>query len=440
MRHNIYYILLILLLITSCSGGKKATKSDPRYQRKPIVEVTEDELKVDAQFIDAKSQQLTGKGKESMASLRKIVAEHPDYAAASYELGKMMLAMGWTDSALYYARQASRLDGDNLWYQLLLARTYEKQQDGKSLIATWERIIQQHPDEEEYYYNLSNAYLMVDDIPGSIAALDRYEKRFGLSEPVSLQKQKLWAAVNRPDKARKELERLADAMPGDTRYGAIIAQSYMEEHNYDKALAYYNKVLAAAPDDENIHIALAECHIARKDYRQAFVHLRQGLHHPALDCKTRMTYLSEFLRDSLFFEAAAESCFRLADTLASGCPADDGHCLAYGLMLAGQQRYKEAAQQLSAHLEQDPQQYIAWEALLLCEQELEDHLQQLIAHAQRVTELFPLMPRPYLVLARGYQQLGECQQAVANADRCQMLAPRDKDIQQQCQAIKQQCQ
>ena len=257
---------------------------------------------------------------------------------------------------------------------------------------------------------------------------------------VSLQKQKLWYAIEKPDKARKELEKLAAAMPTEPRYNAILAESYMNEKNYAKALQYYNTILENNPTDENIHVSLASCYMAMDNLPQAYRHLRLGMANPDINCKDRMVYLSEFLRNERFFKAYSKQCFRLADTIAAQCPGDDGHTLLYGQMLAAQERFAEAVTQFKAFLKTDRSQYSVWEALLICESQLPDSTEALLEDARQAAELFPLHLRPYVILVQEYLRRNNCEKARYYLERCHMIAPNETTIKQLTQQCEQQCQ
>jgi predicted Zn-dependent protease len=434
------YITLTLFLLAACGGGRQAATGSSPYHRKPIVEVTERELRADSAMIEATTQMLLGNHNEAITRYRRLLKDSATYAPAHYELGRAYLAMGWLDSALAHTRQACRLNGDNVWYRLLLTRVYAQRQDDKNLIATWEDIVKKYPDEVNYYYDLSNAYLSTGNVPASIEVLDRVERRYGVTEEVSLQKHKLWMAIEKPDKARKELERLAEAMPNEVRYNAILAETYMGEKNYAKALTYYNRILAASPDDEGIHIALASCHMSMGNTAEAYKHLRQGVTNRHLDGQHRLRFLAEFMRDPRFFAAHSQACFLLADTIAAECAGEEGYHFLYGQMLAAQERYAEAADQFVAHLEQDKSQYTVWEALLVCEAKMEHGNPRLMEHAQAAAELFPLHLRPYLILAEGHLEQGDCKLAEQNIGRALMVSPTDPTVIELNQKIKQKCQ
>lgn len=398
MNRNLY-ILLFSLLLLSCGGSKKAGQTTSRYQRKPITEVTQEQLALQGQVIDATSRQVIGNTDDALTIYRQILGNHPEEATAWYQAGKLFLQKGWLDSALHYTQQARRLDEENIWYSLQLARIHELRNNNKELIATWEDIVSRHPSVIEYYYNLANAHIHNDDLNRAIETLDRFEKRYGVSEEVSMQKQRLWSALGKQDKAREELERLSNAIPNEARYNAILAESYMQEKNYRKALTYYNRIAEHNPDDENIHISLAQCHLLMGDYRNSYIHLRQGLRNNAIDCKSRILFAGEMLRNEKFYDAYARHLFLFLDTLMADCPPDAGHAYAYGLMLASQERYAEAAVQFRNHLTVDSSQYDAWESLMFCVSRLPDHDTELFDLAQRASKLFPLHTRPYYIQA-----------------------------------------
>lgn len=432
-------MVLVVLLLASC-GSRRQVATDSPYRRKPIVEVTESQLRADSAMIEATTQMLLGNHEEGVARYQRLLRDSATYAPAHYELGRAYLAMGWLDSALVHTRQACRLNDSNVWYRLLLARVYERRQDSKNLIATWEGIVKSNPDVVEYYYDLSNAYLTTGNVTGSIEVLDRVERRYGVTEEVSLQKHKLWMAIEKPDKARQELERLAEAMPNETRYNAILAETYMGEKNYTKALTYYDRILAANPNDENIHIALAACHMAMGNTAKAYQHLRQGVLNRSIDGQHRLRYLAEFMRDPSFFAAHSQACFRLADTIANQCGEEEDYHFLYGQMLAAQERYAEAVMQFAAHLEHDKSQYASWEALLVCEAKLGGTTPQLIEHAQTASELFPLHLRPYLILAEAYLEQSDCEKAQQYIGRGLMVSPSDATANELNIKIKQKCQ
>ena len=214
----------------------------------------------------------------------------------------------------------------------------------------------------------------------------------------------------------------------------------MPSLNYAKALQYYTQIYENNPENEAAPISLASCYLAMGDMHNAYRYLRRGVLLTGGECRYKMVYISEFLRNQKFFASYSRKCFLLADTVASRCTENDGYTMVYGQMLAAQERYEEAVTQFKAFIKTDKSQYAAWEALLISEERANMDQGMLLEDARQASELFPLHLRPYLILARGYLDRGDCKQANFYIERCLMIAPKEDAVKQLNQQIKQRCQ
>ena len=389
--------LALTALLAGCAGHKKAADVavPARYERPPIHEVSEEQLKQDNRLVDALTLEATDHADEALAAYAALTHDEPQLAAAWYGQSQLLLARGWTDSALHCARRAVELQGDNVWYLLALAQACRAAGDSKDLTATWECIVQQNPNRLEYYYELSNAYLMAEDLAGAIGALDRVERRVGVTEPVSLQKQRLWEASGRHDKALKEMEVLADAMPQEKRYQAILAEMNMEHKNYRKAKQYYDRILASNPQDEYIHLQLAEYYKRTGHPADADTEMVRAFANPRLDARTKLQLLTSFYTEEEFYSSRNTVCTQLVETVMSQTDAPEEATLLYGDVLMRQRRYDEAATQLAAALRQDSARYEVWEGLLICLTECPDREAEMADYSRRAERLFPMHTLPH---------------------------------------------
>ena len=385
-----------LLSLAGCGGSKSATQSGGgKYQRKPIVEVAEKQLEQDVLLIDAKTQQELGNREEALTLYRKLLQANPGYGAANYGMSQLMASSGQVDSARLYAERAVQTDDSNVWYHLWVAQIYQLTGNTKQLVATWERLVTLNPEKLEYYYELSNSYIAAGDAPKAVEALNRVEKIIGVTEAVTLQKQKLWNAVNRPDKARKEIEALAHALPQEKKYNAMLAESYMKEKDYKKAKMYYDRAVAADPDDQYLHIALASYYKALNQPKEAYHELQKGFQGDAFDTPAKVQLLASFYSQEEFYGSCSSYAFALLEELMQQSDDSLSYAVFYGDVLMRQEKYAEAAHQFRLHLAHDSSQYEIWEALLICESEMDSAEDLMLDHARRTAALFPLHPLPY---------------------------------------------
>ena len=394
-------VVLAAVALGGCGGGKATAGAERgRYERPPIKEVTAEELEADGMLIDALSLQESGRDGEALAAYARTTERHPECAAAWYGMSQLLAARGWADSAEACAQRAVAKDGNNVWYRLSLAQCQQMKGDAKGLTENWEAIVKGHPEVLEYYYELSNAYIAAGDLAKAVEVLNRVEKKIGITEPISVQKQKLWNAAGKGDKALKEIEALAEAMPQEKHYQAILAESHMQQKHYTKAKAYYDRVLAADPEDPYIHIQLAEYYKAVGKTSEADSEMVKAFDNPQLDGKSKLQILGSFYSDEEFFGSRKATTFRLMDKAMADCADSAEFAAFYGNVLFNQQRYAEAAHQLATALQRDSSLYEVWELLLISLTEVPDSEARIADYARRAAALFPVHTLPHFMLAQ----------------------------------------
>lgn len=439
MKKYIYTYLVLALLACGCSSGRKATVAESRYRRAPIHEVSEQELAADSRLIDAMGLQQSGRSDAALEAYGRLAAEKPDYAAAWYEMSRLLLQRGWVDSAAVGAERAVALSPKNKWYLLHLADVQRRQGATRQATATWERIVEVEPKVLENYYHLSNAYLDDGDLEGAVGALNRVERMVGISEDVSLQKQRLWTAAGKPDKAARELEALADAMPHEKRYNAILAEMYMSQKKYAKAKERYDRVLKAAPDDEYIHIQLAEYYKQTGHPAEADSEMVLAFRNPALDAGTKLQLLGSFYTEEEFYGSHSATAFRLMDMAMAQSDNPGQYAAFYGQVLFRQHKYADAARQLELALTTDSSRYEVWELLLVSLSEVPERKADLASYAERACKLFPMQTLPRYIAALGLAQDGLYDKALVHLETCNRWGYNKGYLEAECTSLTAEC-
>ena len=417
-----FLLMTIGILVAACGSSKDvAGGSDTRYKRKPIVETTDERLKEEAMLIDAKMLQETGQNDESEKRYRQILSIDPACHAAQYELSHLLAMKGMTDSAIVYARWAMEGDKENVWYAIFLANLYRHTNQHEANIRTWETIVQRNPDKLDYYYELSNAHLANNNFKEAISALNRVEKMIGITEEVSLQKAKLWSRSGNEAKALQEIEALANTMPQESRYSSILAESYMSAGKYDKAKMYYDRVLEANPDDEYVHISLAEYYKATQQPRKAYEELRIAMGQTNLSTANKLQILTKFYTSEEFYGIHSSYAYDLLEVAMRGSDDSTSYAAFYGDVLMRQHKYDAAKRQFLLALQADSSKYEVWEALLVSELSSDSDTSAMADHARRAARLFPLHQLPYYVLAIVEHDKGDYAEALKLAMRCEQM-------------------
>jgi tetratricopeptide (TPR) repeat protein len=385
------------------------------------VERSDEQLKTESMLIDAKMLQETGQEDAAAQRYSDILARDPGCTAAMYELSRLAAQKGMADSAITLSRRAVEGDRSNVWYALHLATLYRLTNHPKEYIDTWEGIVALRPEVLDYYYELSNAYLLNKDYKNAIAVLNRVEKKVGVTEQVSTQKAKLWTAMGREDKALQEFEALAKAMPQESRYNGILAEAYMADGKYDKAKECYDRVLAANPDDEYIHISLAEYYKATKQPRKAYEELRIAMAQKNLSTSNKLHILTNFYTAEEFYGIYSQYTYDLLEVAMRDCDDSTTFAALYGDVLMRQKKYEEAVHQFTMSLSVDSSKYEIWEALLVAELSSNSDTARMGRDARRASTLFPLHTLPYYIQAIVEHDNGRYERSIELAHHIEKL-------------------
>ncbi|MBO4752510.1 MAG: tetratricopeptide repeat protein [Bacteroidales bacterium] len=397
----IQVFLVLALLVAGCKStqttGQKSS-GDKGKQRM----VTTVDLETEAMMIEAKMNQETGQVEKALKGYKAILTRNPNFGAAFYELASMYEGVGMVDSALYYSQKAEATDKNNQWYKLQLSSLYHAKQDYKNETRTWESLIKLNPEKLDYYYELSNAYLAAGEIEHAIEPLNRVEKMIGVTEPISLQKQKLWSALGKTDKAVQEIEKLADAMPQEKKYSELMAELYMKQKNYAKAKKYYDQIAAADPTDEYIHISLANYYHQTGDEEATYSELKKGLQSEALNCADKVQILSSIYAAEEFYDSTKTRAFKLLEETIAECYDTLSYAPLYGEVLMNRGRWREAAEQFSRYLKLDSSRYEIWQAYLICLSVANAADDSIMSTAVKAQQLFPFQSLPYFMEGQLY--------------------------------------
>lgn len=408
-------------LLSSCHSSHDLT-TPPAESRGDTI--SEAQLQLDGMLLQAKAYQLTGNTEQAATAYRNLLRKEAHYGAANYGMAQL-LSISQPDSAIVYIERAIDDEPENTWYRLWATKLYQLVGDTRRLSAMWESIVAQHPTTLDYYYELSDSYVAGNNLNKAIEVLNRVERWVGVTEIVSLQKQRLWNELKQPDKATAELERLVQALPGERKYTAMLAESYMEQKKYNKAKVCYDRMLAADPDDEYIHVQLSQYYRAVGKPEQAFTELQQAFANPKLPASTKVQLLTRLYSEEDFYGKDSVQALALLKQVMESGEDMSQYALFYANALMQQQRWAEALPWLRLHLSHDSSRYEPWEALLVCEANTADSIVTpdsiLLRDAERVSRKFPLHPLAYYLQATLYEQREQYAEALQQLSRCEQL-------------------
>ncbi len=395
MKLHIIFILLLLTFSTASGVSAPGQGKGDKKSKKNTESSTPRPTSNTSLLIEAKKQQLTGNPDRAEAVYRECIKQFPEDPVPYYELSAIRAESKDMAEAIKLARKAMELDPDNEWYMMFLAQLDQLNGDYKEAISLFQKIIAKEPGDIDNYYQLASLYIGLNRYKDAVQVYDLIENQIGISEAVSLQKEKLYLLLNDVPHAQKELEKLVDAYPEDPRYISMLAEFYISNKEPEKAFEMYNRIEKVDPDNPYIHLSLADFYRKSGDKEKAYDELKLGFANPNLDIDTKVSILLSFYTINELYSELKDKALELARILIQVHPKEAKSHSIYGDLLLQDKQIPEAREEFLQAVALDSNNYPLWEETMRLDLQLEKygHLDTL---SQRAIELFPEQPVPYL--------------------------------------------
>jgi len=420
MLTSIKKLLPYILILCFTSGAMMlstdgmAQKAD-RKNKSKAREKDKDKKDNTTLFLEANSEKLLGNLKKAKDLFLQCLELDPEDAASMYELARIERINNNSGLALEWAEKAVKYAPDNVWYLKLLSELYQENMQFDKSIEAIEKLVELHPNSLEYLYDLALTHLLVGNYQKSINAYNRIEEMIGVTEEISIQKQKIWLRMDKPEEAIGEMEALCEAWPGDSRYKSILAELYLANGMDDKALATYLSIAEQDPENAYIQISLSDYYRKRGEQKKSFEHLALGFSNPYLDIDTKVQILLAYFTVKEYYDEQKAEAEELAAILVETHPDDArAHSIQADLYYQNEE-WEKARESLKKVLELDPSKYVVWEQLLFAESNLSD-FEGMREDSRKTIELFPQQALPYLFAAVASYQFEDHEQMIKDLE------------------------
>lgn len=175
-------------------------------------------------------EQQRGNHPKAALLFRDVIRLQPDYGAAHLLLGISLTALRKEAEALQSLNRAARFLSSEPEVRLPLAKAYERLDAWFSVIAQYQLLSTQEPQNAEYAYQLGRAYNKLAE----------------------------WSQLE-----------IIRVNPHAARIHQSLGQNYLAQGRNDLALLSYQKAAQADPGLPEIHLALALIYLEQKMYAQA---------------------------------------------------------------------------------------------------------------------------------------------------------------------------
>ena len=409
------YILICLLLLSNLTGW--AQKKRAKTPANPAQ--TEEDRKAyhakAALVLEAVRERISGNYTQAEKLLVDLTNRHPSYDLAHFEYAKILLLKNRTSEAINELKTAISLNDTNDWYKALLGESLDKANRYAESESIWKYLADHHPENPEYIFKYSISLIYQNKLKEAIAAYNQIELVMGVSEDISYAKRNIWLYLKKTDMAIKEMEKLSEAYPQESKYQIDIAEIYIKQNMDEKAVPYLEKAVAIDPNNGHVNIALYDYYIKKKQQTQAFKYLGNTIADPGTDIDKKIRLLLPYCDKTAY--KYKDTLLMLSQKLVNTHPDESKAWAMYGdfantflIFDSTMSLYDTAIMAFEHTISLDQSKYNVWQAymdLLFRSRQYN----KLIDKSNIAIELFPMQVPSYFFLGMSHLQLHQPQQA-----------------------------
>lgn len=363
-------------------------------------------------FFDANKEKMLANYDLAETLFSQALRIDPTSAATMYELANIYEFQGNKTQAVVYSKKAALADPKNIWYQLLYADCLKENKQFEEVVPVFEKLVKDHPDRVDLYYELANNYLVINKLNEAIKVYNRIEEQVGVTEDASMQKLKIYKATNNFDKSVEEAQKLIKAFPKEAKYYGMLGELYMDKGMNDKAFSAYNDLLKIDPQNAYVHLSLADYYRNLKQNDKAFQEIKTAFKSKDLDIDTKVKILLSYYSITETYTELKADADELCKIIVEVHPNEAKAYSIAGDFLYRDKKLEEARTMYRKAIALDKEKYALWNQLLIIESELNDYI-SMLSESKETMELFPNQSLPYFFNGAANIQMKNYKEAIA---------------------------
>jgi tetratricopeptide (TPR) repeat protein len=285
-------LLIAFLLISSISAGNAQENLSKKERKKQANKTITNRF-----FIEGTKLMALGDLEKSHFYFRKALDLSPEEPAINYKMAEVLIKTNQAKEALPFAEKAVKLDEDNKYYALMLAEIYSNLKQPLKSAEILNQLTVDGDKNQQYNLDLASIYLTAQEYEKALIVLDRAEGYYGILEPITVQKQRIYLRKNNLNKAVEEGERLIEARPGNANYVLNLVEILYNNNRLEQALELVLGEIDKYPNQSELQMAAYALLKEKGQLEQANVFLKTAFASPDLDPEVKTKAYSTLLTD-----------------------------------------------------------------------------------------------------------------------------------------------
>jgi len=355
--HYIFAIICMVIISGSCE--KRITPSLTRRIKEY------DSVAFDRLYVEGIKLKLTGNSGEALKFFEQCIKLNTESDATYYQMAQILIATGDIESGKKNLKKAYEIDDKNLWYIMMLASTYYQEEKIDSAIIYYENAIKYYPEKTEMKMTLGNLYSENRKFDKANRIFESIDEEYGInkSSTVASVQNLMWA--ERYNEALDKIKQLLEIYPDEILYNGLLAEIYRGLGENNKAMEVYNNMIENYPEDPQTQLSLCDFLINQKRYKELFIIIEKVIMNDNIRREDKLTLFARMIETPAIVETNGNKLQVSLMVLEEEYKNDHVVQILRPEVLLKQNRYNEAENLLEEIIKKQPENYFAFEKLLL---------------------------------------------------------------------------
>ena len=406
---------------------KKGKKKDPLFANvsklKSSVSDREEEFAMDA-FTEGMKHFILQDYEKALEKFQESIDFNNKNAATHYQIAYTYTKLGKFDMALPFAKKALEMENKNEYFYDLLGDVYKYNGEYENLVGVYKQKIENLDRvTESFYLDLAAAHLMQGAYKDAIAVYEQAEQKYGASESIIRQKQKIYLKINDVKSAIREGNKLIEYFPSSTGLILDQVQLLMTTSDTDRAIELLNGLLEENPAEARAKFLLSDVYRLKGDIEKSNQMLEESFESPNLDLELKVDVLAGYLQ-RMHNASEREIGLKLAKLTVETHPSSSKANTIYADFLAALDDKEKKADARGYYLKAigiNGNDFNSWRQVIGIDFELQN-MDSIVVHSEMALEYFPNQAIFYLQNGAGQLNLGKYEEARDALEQGKMLA------------------
>jgi len=368
-RYIKIYILLVGVLILFASCNRKSIISTVGDKKG----IDYNEAEFNYVYVEAVKEKLFGNTGDALKYFEKCIEINPKSAATYYQMAQIVIAAGDLNNGKKYALKAIANEESNLWYLILVGGIYFQEKNLDSALIYYEKAVKYFPGNDNLQLTLGNLYTENKSFDKAAEVFDSFDRKYGINEASTISAIKSLMEEEKYDEAMIKAELLIQKFPEVITYKGLLADIYRAKGDTTKAMQVYIELIEKKPDDAQIQLSLCDFLLKEKKYSELFILLNKVILNQSITRENKISLIAEMFETPDLISREGNNFLITLMVFEANYKDDSVVPLLRPELLIKQNRLTDAALRLEEIIKAYPENYYAWEKLLLVYLQLKDY-------------------------------------------------------------------